>query len=51
LQEKLEEFMNYITSNVTSIPNYSDRHRHGEPIAKSFRAGIASIRSQPFNMG
>jgi len=36
LQEKLEEFMNYITSNVTSIPNYSDRHRHGEPIASGF---------------
>src|ERR1019366_4124814 len=29
LQEKLEEFMNYITSNVASIPNYADRHRHG----------------------
>jgi len=36
LQEKLEEFMNYITSNVTSIPNYSDRHRHGERIASGF---------------
>src|ERR1017187_8846201 len=33
LQEKLEEFRNYITSNVASIPNYADRHRHGEPIA------------------
>src|SRR5258705_7092091 len=36
LQEKLEEFMNYITSNVESIPNYADRHRHGEPIASGF---------------
>src|SRR6266446_2915652 len=36
LQEKLEEFMNYITSNVVSIPNYADRHRHGEPIATGF---------------
>ncbi len=36
LQEKLEEFMNYITSNVASIPNYADRHRHGEPIASGF---------------
>src|ERR1017187_7561990 len=33
LQEKLEEFMNYITSNAAPIPNYADRHRHGEPIA------------------
>jgi hypothetical protein len=36
LQEKLKEFMNYITSNVASIPNYADRHRHGEPIASGF---------------
>jgi hypothetical protein len=28
--------MNYITSNVASIPNYADRHRHGEPIATGF---------------
>jgi hypothetical protein len=36
LQEKLEEFMNYITTNVAAIPNYADRHRHGEPIASGF---------------
>ena len=36
LQEKLDEFMNYITTNVEAIPNYADRHRHGEPIATGF---------------
>jgi hypothetical protein len=36
LQEKLEEFMNYITTNIAAIPNYADRHRHGEPIASGF---------------
>jgi len=36
LQEKLDEFMNYITTNVAAIPNYADRHRHGEPIATGF---------------
>jgi hypothetical protein len=24
------------TANLTSIPNYADRHRHGEPIATGF---------------
>ena len=25
-----------MTANLTSIPNYADRHRHGEPIATGF---------------
>jgi hypothetical protein len=25
--------MNYIAANMAAIPNYADRHRHGEPIA------------------
>jgi len=36
LQDKLDEFMNYITANMAAIPNYADRHRHGEPIATGF---------------
>jgi len=36
LQDKLDEFMNYITANIAAIPNYADRHRHGEPIATGF---------------
>jgi hypothetical protein len=36
LQDKFEEFMNYITANMAAIPNYADRHRHGEPIATGF---------------
>ena len=36
MQDKLEEFMGYVTANLTSIPNYADRHRHGEPIATGF---------------
>jgi hypothetical protein len=36
LQEKLDEFMNYILTNVAAIPNYADRHRHGGPIATGF---------------
>src|SRR5450631_1355250 len=36
LQDKLEEFMNYVTANLAAIPNYADRHRHGEPIATGF---------------
>src|ERR1019366_5625175 len=36
LHEKLEEFMNYITTKGAAIPNYADRHRHGEPIASGF---------------
>jgi hypothetical protein len=35
-QDKLEEFMGYVSANLTSIPNYADRHRHGEPIATGF---------------
>jgi hypothetical protein len=36
LQDKLEEFVNYIDTNVAAIPNYADRHRRGEPIATGF---------------
>jgi hypothetical protein len=36
VQDKLEEFMNYVTANLAAIPNYADRHRHGEPIATGF---------------
>jgi hypothetical protein len=36
LQDKLDEFMNYITANMAAIPNYADRHRHCEPIATGF---------------
>jgi hypothetical protein len=36
LQDKLEEFMNYVTANLDAIPNYADRHRHGEPLATGF---------------
>jgi hypothetical protein len=36
LQDKLDESMNYITANMAAIPNYADRHRHGEPIATGF---------------
>ncbi len=36
MQDKLDEFMNYITANLAAIPNYADRHRHGEPIATGF---------------
>jgi hypothetical protein len=36
MQDKLEEFMGYVTANLTSIPNYADRRRHGEPIATGF---------------
>jgi hypothetical protein len=36
LQDKVDEFMTYITANMAAIPNYADRHRHGEPIATGF---------------
>src|ERR1017187_9828916 len=36
MQDKLDEFMNYIVANTAAIPNYADRHRHGEPIATGF---------------
>jgi hypothetical protein len=36
VQDKLEEFMNYVTANVHAIANYADRHRNAEPIATGF---------------
>jgi hypothetical protein len=49
LQEKLEEFMNYITTNVAAIPNYADRHRHGEPIATGFvESAVNQVVSKRF---
>jgi hypothetical protein len=49
LQEKLEEFMNYITTNVAVIPNYADRHRHGEPIATGFvESAVNQVVSKRF---
>jgi hypothetical protein len=49
LQEKLEEFMNYITTNVAVIPNYADRHRHGEPIATAFvESAVNQVVSKRF---
>jgi hypothetical protein len=36
MQDRLDEFMNYITANLAAIPNYADRHRHSEPIASGF---------------
>jgi hypothetical protein len=49
LQEKLDEFMNYITSNVAAIPNYADRHRHGEPIATGFvESAVNQVVSKRF---
>jgi hypothetical protein len=36
MQDKLEEFMGYVIANLSSIPNYADRHRHSEPIATGF---------------
>jgi hypothetical protein len=49
LQEKLEEFMNYITTNVAAIPNYADRHRHNEPIATGFvESAVNQVVSKRF---
>jgi hypothetical protein len=31
--QRLEEFTEYIATNMAAIPNYADRCRHGEPIA------------------
>ena len=28
-EDKLEEFMVYVTANLTAIPNYADGDRHG----------------------
>jgi hypothetical protein len=36
VQDKLEEFMNYVTANLAAIPNHADRQRHGEAIATGF---------------
>ena len=41
--------MNYITSNVAAIPNYADRHRHGEPIATGFvESAVNQVVSKRF---
>jgi hypothetical protein len=37
VQDKLEEFMNYVTANLAAILNYADRQRHGEPILNTVR--------------
>ena len=42
LQDKLEDFMNYIEINVAAIPDYADRHRHGEPITTGFVESAAN---------
>lgn len=36
LKKAVNEFASYIALNHASIPNYGDRHRHGEHIASSF---------------
>jgi hypothetical protein len=36
LLKAVNEFRHYIEANRSSIPNYGDRYRHGEPIATSF---------------
>jgi hypothetical protein len=49
MQDKLEEFMGYVTANLTSIPNYADRHRHGEPIATGFvESAVNQVVSKRF---
>jgi hypothetical protein len=49
VQTKLEEFMNYVTANLASIPNYADRHRHGEPIATGFvESAVNQVVSKRF---
>jgi hypothetical protein len=49
LHDKLEEFMNYITANLEAIPNYADRHRHGEPIATGFvESAVNQVVSKRF---
>ena len=42
VQDKLEEFISYISANLESIPNYADRRRHGEPIATGFVESAAN---------
>jgi hypothetical protein len=49
LQDKLDEFMNYVTANMAAIPNYADRHRHGEPIATGFvESAVNQVVSKRF---
>src|ERR1017187_2339523 len=49
LQDKLEEFMNYVMANLATIPNYADRHRHGEPIATGFvESAVNQVVSKRF---
>jgi hypothetical protein len=49
MQDKLEEFMGYVSANLTSIPNYADRHRHGEPIATGFvESAVNQVISKRF---
>jgi hypothetical protein len=36
VRKAVREFHHYIEANRSSIPNYGDRHRHGETIATSF---------------
>ena len=36
LRKAVHEFQHYIEANQSSIPNYGDRYRHGEPITTSF---------------
>jgi hypothetical protein len=49
LQDKLEEFMNYVMANLAPIPNYADRHRHGEPIATGFvESAVNQVVSKRF---
>lgn len=45
MQDKLEEFMGYVTANLTAIPNYADRHRHGEPTSCCKSEPACSISS------
>jgi hypothetical protein len=46
LQDKLEEFMNYISTNLAAIPNYADRDRHGEPVDWNTKLLVAMMRYQ-----
>ena len=49
LQDKLEEFMNYVMANLATIPNYADRHRHGEAIATGFvESAVNQVVSKRF---
>ena len=49
VQDKLEEFMSYVTANIATIPNYADRNRHGEPIATGFvESAVNQVLSKRF---